>query len=123
MTKQRAIRLADELEERLGDLDVPLKISLNGCPNSCARTQVADIGLKGQIVTTDDGERVEGFQVHLGGAVGMRPDWGRKLRGHKVTSEGLTDYVVRLVENYREGREDGEQFRDWVARAPEEQLQ
>ncbi|MEL4152196.1 nitrite/sulfite reductase [Corynebacterium bovis] len=123
VTKQRAIRLADELEERLGDLDVPLKISLNGCPNSCARTQVADIGLKGQIVTTDDGERVEGFQVHLGGAVGMRPDWGRKLRGHKVTSEGLTDYVVRLVENYREGREDGEQFRDWVARAPEEQLQ
>ena len=50
------------------------------------------------------------LQVHLGGAVGMRPDWGRKLRGHKVTSEGLTDYVVRLVENYREGREDGEQL-------------
>jgi sulfite reductase (ferredoxin) len=123
-TKQRAITLADQLEARLGDLDVPLKISLNGCPNSCARTQVADIGLKGQIVTDDDGKRVEGFQVHLGGALGMHPDWGKKLRGHKVTSAGLDDYVVRVVENYKANRHGvDEQFRDWVLRAPEEQLQ
>lgn len=123
-TKKRAIDLADQLEEKLGDLDVPLKISLNGCPNSCARTQVADIGLKGQIVTDDDGNRVEGFQVHLGGALGMHPDWGKKLRGHKVTSAGLDDYVVRVVENYKENRTSAdEQFRDWVLRAPEEQLQ
>ena len=123
-TKQRAIRLADQLEARLGDLDVPLKISLNGCPNSCARTQVADIGLKGQIVTDENGQRVEGFQVHLGGALGMHPDWGKKLRGHKVTSAGLDDYVVRVVENYKANRNGAdEQFRDWVLRAPEEQLQ
>ena len=122
-TKQRAITLADQLEERLGDLDVPLKISLNGCPNSCARTQVADIGLKGQIVTDDNGNRVEGFQVHLGGAVGMHPDWGKKLRGHKVTSAELDDYVVRVVEHYKEQRAEGEQFRDWVLRADEAVLQ
>ena len=123
VTKKRALDLADELEERLGDLDVPLKISLNGCPNSCARTQIADIGLKGQIVTDDDGNRVEGFQVHLGGAIGLHPDFGRKLRGHKVTSAELTDYIVRVVENYKSDRNRGEQFRDWVLRAPEEVLQ
>ncbi|MGI9003913.1 MAG: nitrite/sulfite reductase, partial [Pseudonocardia sp.] len=52
-TKQRAIRLVEELERRLADVapEVPISIHLNGCPNSCARTQVADIGLKGQIVT------------------------------------------------------------------------
>jgi sulfite reductase (ferredoxin) len=122
-TKQRAITLTDQLEERLGDLDVPLKISLNGCPNSCARTQVADIGLKGQIVTDDDGNRVEGFQVHLGGAVGMHPDFGKKLRGHKVTSAELDDYIVRVVENYKDQRDEGEQFRDWVLRADEAVLQ
>ncbi|GAA1471292.1 nitrite/sulfite reductase [Corynebacterium felinum] len=122
-TKARAIELVDDLEERLGELDVPLKISLNGCPNSCARSQVADIGLKGQIVTDDDGNRVEGFQVHLGGALGLNPDFGRKLRGHKVTSAELGDYVVRLVEKYREQRTEGEQFRDWVLRAHEEDLQ
>lgn len=122
-TKQRAITLTDQLEERLGDLDVPLKISLNGCPNACARTQVADIGLKGQIVTDADGNRVEGFQVHLGGAVGMHPDFGKKLRGHKVTSAELDDYIVRVVENYKDQRAEGEQFRDWVLRADEAVLQ
>lgn len=119
VTKQRAIALVDELEERLGDLDVPLKISLNGCPNSCARAQVADIGLSGKILTTDDGERVEGFQVHLGGAVGMGLAFGKKVRGNNVYSTDLGDYVVRIVENYKRDREPGEQFRQWVARANE----
>ena len=104
-------------------MDVPLKISLNGCPNSCARSQVADIGLKGQLVNDDEGNKVEGFQVHLGGALGFDPDFGRKLRGHKVTSAELGDYVVRLVERYREQRTEGEQFREWVLRADEGDLQ
>ncbi|MCK7643248.1 nitrite/sulfite reductase [Corynebacterium sp. CCM 8835] len=122
-TKARAIQLVDELEDRLVDMDVPLKISLNGCPNSCARSQVADIGLKGQLVNDDEGNKVEGFQVHLGGALGFDPDFGRKLRGHKVTSAELGDYVVRLVERYREQRTEGEQFREWVLRADEGDLQ
>ena len=122
VTKQRAITLVDELEERLGDLDVPLKISLNGCPNSCARTQVADIGLSGKILTTEDGERVEGFQVHLGGAVVMRAGFGKKLRGNNVFSADLGDYVVRVVENFKAGRETGESFGEWVVRADEELL-
>ena len=122
VTKQRAIQLVDELEERVGDLDVPLKISLNGCPNSCARSQVADIGLSGKVLTDEDGNRVEGFQVHLGGKVGLKPGFGRKLRGNNVFSEDVGDYVVRVVENFKEQREVGEEFSSWVARAEEEAL-
>ena len=89
-TKERAIRLVEELEKRLADVhpDVPISIHLNGCPNACARTQVADIGLKGMIVTDADGNQVEGFQVHLGGGLGLDAGFGRKLRGLKVTSRG-----------------------------------
>lgn len=122
VTKQRAIELVDELEERLGDLDVPLKISLNGCPNSCARSQVADIGLSGKMLTNDDGERVEGFQVNLGGTIGIDPRFGKKVRGNQVFSSDLGDYVVRIVENYKQNREGQEQFRDWVMRAEDELL-
>lgn len=122
-TKARAIELVDILEDTLGDLDVPISIALNGCPNACARSQVSDIGLKGQIVTDADGNRVEGFQVHLGGALGLSPDWGRKLRGHKVVADEVPDYVIRLVNKYKEQREEGEQFRHWVLRAEEEDLQ
>ncbi|BFO16171.1 hypothetical protein SHKM778_25590 [Streptomyces sp. KM77-8] len=68
-TKARAAELVTELERRLGDQRADITINLNGCPNACARTQVADIGLKGQLLPGPDGTQVEGFQVHLGGAL------------------------------------------------------
>ena len=123
-TKERAIRLVEELEKRLVDVhpDVPISIHLNGCPNACARTQVADIGLKGQIVTDADGHQVEGFQVHLGGGLGLDSGFGRKLRGLKVTSAELGDYVDRLVRRFSEQRTEGERFAQWVGRAAEDDL-
>ncbi|QYN37984.1 nitrite/sulfite reductase [Pseudonocardia sp. DSM 110487] len=123
-TKERAIRLVEELEKRLADVspDVPISIHLNGCPNACARTQVADIGLKGQIVTDAEGNQVEGFQVHLGGGLGLDAGFGRKLRGLKVTSAELGDYVDRVVRRFLEQRTDGERFAQWVTRAAEEDL-
>ena len=123
-TKERAIRLVEELEKRLADVhpDVPISIHLNGCPNACARTQVADIGLKGMIVTDADGNQVEGFQVHLGGGLGLDAGFGRKLRGLKVTSAELGDYVDRLVRRFVEQREPEERFAQWVVRAVEDDL-
>ncbi|HEU0240268.1 MAG TPA: nitrite/sulfite reductase, partial [Micromonosporaceae bacterium] len=101
-------------------------VNINGCPNACARTQVADIGLKGQLVPGPDGAMVEGFQVHLGGGLGLsssdEPGFGRKLRGLKTTADELPDYVERLARRYSDGRTDGETFASWVARADEEAL-
>jgi sulfite reductase (ferredoxin) len=120
-TKNRARDLVAELERRFPDLEVPITVNVNGCPNACARTQVADIGLKGQLVM--DGDRqVEGFQVHLGGATGLQANFGRKLRAHKVTSAGLDDYVTAVVSNFLSERRDDETFAAWVARADEELL-
>jgi sulfite reductase (ferredoxin) len=125
-TKERAIRLIESLEQRLADiqegLENPVSINLNGCPNACARTQVADIGLKGQIVTDTEGNQVEGFQVHLGGGLAIDAGFGRKVRGLKVTSAELEDYVERLVRRYLDQRGDGERFAQWVARAEEADL-
>jgi sulfite reductase (ferredoxin) len=121
-TKGRAAELVDELEKRIPELDTPITVHLNGCPNSCARIQVADIGLKGQLVLDDQGNSVEGFQVHLGGGLGLEAGFGRKLRGHKVTSAGLTDYVETVVRRFLEDRHDGERFAAWAARADEEAL-
>jgi sulfite reductase (ferredoxin) len=118
-TKQRANDLIAELERRIPDLDVPITVNVNGCPNSCARSQVADIGLKGQLVLDDDGKQVEGFQVHLGGGIGEITVLGRKLRAHKVTSAGLDDYVETVVRNYLADRNDGERFAAWIERADE----
>ena len=123
-TKARAHTLVADLEERLDhiELERPLSIHINGCPNSCARIQTADIGLKGQIVTNDAGEQVEGFQVHLGGGLGLDAGFGRKLRSHKVSSAELGDYVVRVTENFVKQHEPGERFAQWAQRADEEDL-
>ncbi|WP_277498265.1 MULTISPECIES: nitrite/sulfite reductase [unclassified Nocardioides] len=118
-TKDRSRDLIASLEERVPDLDVPITVNVNGCPNACARTQVADFGLKGQLVLDDDGRQVEGFQVHLGGATGLNSNFGRKLRAHKVTSAGLDDYITAVVQGYLGDRTDGESFADWVVRADE----
>ncbi|HSX67106.1 nitrite/sulfite reductase [Nocardioides sp.] len=121
-TKQRAADLIDELEKRFPELDSPISINLNGCPNACARTQVADIGLKGMLVLNEAGEQVSGYQVHLGGGLALGANFGRKLRAHKITSAGLDDYVTKVVSNYLEGRESGESFQTWVQRADEDLL-
>jgi hypothetical protein len=34
--------------------------------------------------------------VHLGGALGLEAGFGRKVRGLKVTSDDLPDYVERV---------------------------
>jgi sulfite reductase (ferredoxin) len=125
-TKARAAELVAHLEERLSTMDVDISIHLNGCPNACARTQVADIGLKGQLVPGPDGEMVEGFQIHLGGGLGMAAGqtagFGRKLRGLKTTAAELPQYVERIANRYLAGREEGESFAQWVMRAPEEDV-
>lgn len=125
-TRRRSQELAPELERRLADinaqLDVPITININGCPNSCARAQIADIGFKGQLVDDGHGNHVEGFQVHLGGSLGFDSAFGRKLRQHKVTSTELGDYVERVVRNFVKNRDAGERFAQWAVRADEADL-
>ncbi|WP_030665241.1 nitrite/sulfite reductase [Streptomyces rimosus] len=118
-TKGRGAALIDELERRMPDFEEPISINLNGCPNACARIQTADIGLKGQLVLDADGNQVEGYQVHLGGALGLQAGFGRKVRGLKVTAAELPDYVERVLTNFQEQREAGERFATWAARADE----
>ena len=121
-TKGRAAAVVDELERRIPDLDTPITLNINGCPNSCARIQIADIGLKGQLVLDDAGNQVEGFQVHLGGGLALDAGFGRKVRGLKVTAEQVTDYVEKITRHYLEERKDGERFATWSLRADEEVL-
>lgn len=125
-TRVRAMTLVPELEERLADieprLNVPITVNINGCPNSCARIQVADIGFKGQWIDNGDGTSVEGFQVHLGGGLGLESNFGRKLRQHKVTSAELGDYIDRVTRKFLDQRDGDERFAHWALRADENDL-
>ena len=117
-TKQHAQDLYAELEKRLPDFDVPIGINVNGCPNSCARFQTADIGFKGSMVRDANGEMVEGFQVHLGGHLGVEAAFGRKFRGHKVTKAETADYCERVLRGLPRAPDPGRVVRRTTSPAP-----
>ncbi|MGZ2222794.1 nitrite/sulfite reductase [Glutamicibacter nicotianae] len=129
-TKDTMIDAVAKIEERLADhqgkLPRALALHVNGCPNSCARIQTADLGFKGQLITNEAGEQVPGFQVHLGGTLAGRENgeatMGRTVRGLKVAADELPDYVERVVKNYSASADDGESFAAWAHRAEEDEL-
>jgi sulfite reductase (ferredoxin) len=121
-TKARAAELIDVLEARLPAYTLPLAVHVNGCPNSCARIQVADIGLKGIRALDADGNDVEGFQVHLGGRLGQEAGFGRTVKGLRLPADDLPDYVERLVRTFVEERDGDETFSEWAIRADDTAL-
>ena len=134
-TKGRAQELYRYLEDRLPGYSDDIRINVNGCPNSCARYQTADIGLMGCLVseriwTTDhegnqveERRKVEAFLVHLGGHLGAERAFGTKVRGVKVLASELGPYVETLIRRYRRMRLGEESFAAFVARLGPKELQ
>jgi sulfite reductase (ferredoxin) len=121
-TKLRAQWLYSELEERLPDFDEEIRINLNGCPNSCARFQVADIGLMGATLPRPDGTKSDAFLVHLGGQLGSGLQFGEKVKGVRIYAEDLADYVEMLLRRYEHRRNGHKSFSDYVHSLDREQL-
>ncbi len=126
-TKQRAKEILDHLETNV-DLDVPMFISVTGCPNSCAQYQIADIGLTG-VKMKHKGESVEAYHVHLGAKLGDNPRFGQVVKTSpedkdklKIPSAETHLAIERLVNAYLAERTEGEGFSPWVARQPMSQL-
>src|SRR5262249_12698905 len=52
-------------------LDGPVNIHLTGCHHSCAQHYIGDIGLLAcKVQTSEDGDAVEGYHIHVGGGFG-----------------------------------------------------
>jgi sulfite reductase (ferredoxin) len=133
-TKGRAAELFRYLEDRLPNFDEEVRINVNGCPNSCARYQTADIGLMGcqlteRVHVTDatggqvvERRKVEGFLVHLGGHLGAQRTFGRKIKGVKVPASEVGPYVEALIRRFRSLRNTDENFAEFVNRLDSAEL-
>jgi len=121
-TKGRAQSLYTELESRLPAFDEDLRIHVNGCPNSCARFQVADIGLMAALRPRPDGTKSDAFLVHLGGTMGDGASFGRKVRGVKVYAEDTADYLELLLRRYLAAKSADDTFTSFVGRLDTEEL-
>ncbi len=114
-TKDRASELIEHLERVLPDFTTPFRISVTGCPNSCAHYQVCDIGFVGDFLNTPEG-KIEAYRVYLGGHLGDGYAFGRELN-KKVPAGELKFYVERLVRQYLELRRGArESFQAFISR-------
>src|SRR5438445_718786 len=68
-TKGFARALVEELESRLRGCDEHVKLHVTGCPNSCGRHWIADLGIEGKKVKVD-GALVDAYYFCVGGALG-----------------------------------------------------
>lgn len=121
-TKSLARTVVDELERRLPDFDDYARINLNGCPNSCARFQVADIGFMGSMVVID-GVETDVFQVHLGGHLGIESRFGRKVKGARIRADRLPDFLESLLRIYLSRRQPGQEFTAFLNSVDDDGLQ
>jgi len=121
-TKISASELITYLENVFPDFKEPFRISVTGCPNSCAHYQICDIGFVGDFINTPEG-KIEAFRVYLGGSLGDNYTFGRELN-HKVPANEIKFYAERLTRKYLELRvSENESFQTFLARHSVEELE
>jgi len=117
----RSLTLADELSRALEGYDDPeikkLRIKISGCPNSCGQHHIADIGFYGNVRKIGD-QQAPYYQLLLGGKVnagGVR--FAREIMA--VPARPIPAIIRELLTFYRQDRQPGESFSDWVGRTPD----
>ncbi len=70
-------------------------IRISGCPNGCAHSGIADIGLVGKIRKDDAGNRIEGFQILTGGGSGLTQSIAQSHSSF-VPSAEIPDLLLKL---------------------------
>ncbi|SFA51212.1 ferredoxin-nitrite reductase [Parageobacillus thermantarcticus] len=122
-TKERMRRVAEYLDERL-ELDVPVRIHMVGCPNSCGQRQIADIGLQGIKTKTKDRGMIEAFEIYVGGTLlnGGKYNQNQKLKG-KIDAEQISEVLLHLLTYFKETKLPGETFLAYLDRVGIEALQ
>jgi len=112
-TKEFALKLAQSLDQKV-KLATPLRIHVNGCPNSCGQLQIADIGLRGTIGKLN-GKNVEKFELSIGGTLGMNAGFATALQG-AVPAEKVEEVLENFISFYINKRLPEELFHDFVSR-------
>ncbi len=119
-TKGYARWLVEQLETRLPGFGQHLKIHITGCPNGCGQHWIADLGLEGKKIKMD-GKLVDAYYFCAGGGLGKHQATARPL-GYRCPATDVPDAIERLLRAYLADREEGENFRQFCARHPDEEL-
>lgn len=120
-TKGRMDRLVKLLEERFGSQVEGLRLHLDGCPHACAHHWVGELGFQGTTVRDEAGARQQAYDIFVRGSLDRPAAIGRPVFRRVPTAE-LDEAVVGLVSGWVDGRREGETFRSFCDRTPDDEL-
>jgi len=112
--------LTEELDQRLPGFQEQLKLHITGCPNSCGQHWIADIGIEGKKLKVD-GRMVDAYYFCVGGSVGEFASIARPV-GYRCAASEVPDAIERLLREFNERRDSGENLRRFFARHSNEQI-
>jgi ferredoxin-nitrite reductase len=112
-TKGLMKEVVDYLDAHV-QLDSPVRIHINGCPNSCGQQQIADIGLMGGKSKTARG-MVESYTISVGGHLLGEGRFNTQLKG-RVVKDHVPFVLKELILFYKENRNEQERFTQFVER-------
>jgi len=109
------------LSQTLEDMNISdpltkqMHVKMSGCPNGCGQHHIADIGFHGAAMKATGGQ-VPSYEVFLGGSYDNADSRiGQRVKA-RVPAKLMPEAVRKILAYYQEARNDGEPFKDFVAR-------
>jgi len=107
--KPDAIEMANYLQREVPIPGGKVRMYWSACPKGCGIHGVADIGFEGCHAKDNEGNKVDGVHIFLGGKATKEAKEARVIYKSVPLSEAKFK-VKRLMELYRDEREEGESF-------------
>ena len=122
--------MKDELESWNGLLEDEgvqnIRIKMSGCPNGCGLHHIANIGFHGAAVKGPAGEQMPAYELFLGGNYGGNrvedSRIGTRIPKVKVPAKFVPDVIKQIASHYKEQKNDGESFNQFLDRVGLEQV-
>ena len=99
-----------------------MHIKMSGCPNGCGQHHIADIGFHGAAAKGPGGQ-VPAYELFVGGSYdGGDSRFGLRVKT-KIPAKRMPDALRKVLGHYTSERNDGEFFKDFVARVGAESFE
>lgn len=120
-TKDKMIEIATRLDQDIS-LDVPVRIYMVGCTNSCGQRQIADIGIQGLKLRTKDKQLVDAYELFVGGTLIDGGQFNERLKG-RIPATQIYDVLKEFLLFFKKEKDEGETFFTFKNRVGTEKLQ
>ena len=84
----------------------PVRINMNGCPNSCAQHAISDIGLRGLRKRTDHGSE-EGYSLFIGGSLAGAGHVAEPVCD--ITAPYVVPFIKKILDIYLKERRSAQE--------------